>query len=71
MFASPELTWEGGTAWDASAPSALLLSGARRVLAPRGGAGVGGAAPEEEEEVEQGLEQEQEEDEGEVPPQAV
>ena len=39
MFASPELTWEGGTAWDASAPSALLLSGARRVLGwevPRG-----------------------------------
>ena len=50
MFASPELTWEGGTAWDASAPSALLLSGARRVLAPRGGAGADGAVPEEEEE---------------------
>jgi hypothetical protein len=57
MFASPELTWEGGTAWDASAPSALLLSGARRVLAPRGGDGAGGAAPEEGEE-------EQEEEQG-------
>ena len=63
MFASPELTWEGGTAWDASAPSALLLSGARRVLAPRGGDGAGGAAPEEgeeEQEEEQGPEAEAE-----------
>ena len=72
MFASPELTWEGGTAWDASAPSALLLSGARRVLAPRGGAGAGGAAPEEEEQGEElELEQEEQEEEGEVPPQAL
>lgn len=66
MFASPELTWEGGTAWDASAPSALLLSGARRVLAPRGGAGAGGAAPEEEQE--QGPEGE---GEGEVVPRGL